>query len=131
MQAVFNAKNEAVGLWDGATVVPIDAIREAMGLYLSGQGKIQWPDFGFVYELITEAEAKILGIEPGFRVSEAQKSSGLLAGDTLISINGQTVDGSADLENLLKKFHSGDTIKFSVRRNKNNLDANLKVGILK
>lgn len=87
--------------------------------YVSGRAVL-----GISYKLISEYVASVGGMTPGMLVVEinsdmAVAESGLVVGDTIVKIDGESVfaeDGSANVSELLAGKKPGDTITVTVVR---------------
>ena len=129
--AMFNGYGEVVGIVDfkivtddtenlgfGITINEAKKVVEdliARG-YVSGR-----PMLGIVYQNVTESVAAYSGATPGLYVTEVKKdypvaSSGLVAGDTIIEIDGKSVITN-DVSTILADKKPGDTITLVVVRN--------------
>ncbi len=129
--AMFNGYGEVVGIVDfkivtddtenlgfGITINEAKKVVEdliARG-YVSGR-----PMLGIVYQNVTESVAAYSGATAGLYVTEVKKdypvaSSGLVAGDTIIEIDGKSVITN-DVSTILADKKPGDTITLVVVRN--------------
>lgn len=129
--AMFNGYGEVVGIVDfkivtddtenlgfGITINEAKKVVEdliARG-YVSGR-----PMLGIVYQNVTESVAAYSGAMPGLYVTEVKKdypvaSSGLVAGDTIIEIDGKSVITN-DVSTILADKKPGDIITLVVVRN--------------
>lgn len=129
--AMFNGYGEVVGIVDfkivtddtenlgfGITINEAKKVVEdliARG-YVSGR-----PMLGIVYQNVTESVAAYSGSTPGLYVTEVKKdypvaSSGLVAGDTIVEIDGKSVITN-DVSTILADKKPGDTITLVVVRN--------------
>mgnify|MGYP002523206076 FL=1 len=128
---MFNGYGEVVGIVDfkivtddtenlgfGITINEAKKVVEdliARG-YVSGR-----PMLGIVYQNVTESVAAYSGSTPGLYVTEVKKdypvaSSGLVAGDTIVEIDGKSVITN-DVSTILADKKPGDTITLVVVRN--------------
>lgn len=128
--AMFNGYGEVVGIVDfkivadetenlgfGITINEAKQVVEdliARG-YVSGR-----PMLGIVYQNITESVAAYSGMTPGLYVTEVKKdypvaSSGLIAGDTIVEIDGKSVLTN-DISTILADKKPNDTITLVVVR---------------
>ena len=57
--------------------------------------------------------------------------AGLKENDLILAVNGQMLKPADSLEEVLQNYHSGDTLKISVLRNKQKIDLSIKIGELK
>lgn len=114
---IFNLKGEVVGFWSGKKLISSDVIRQSLGLYLSGSGKINRPSFSFTYRVIGKTEAALRAATVGAEVISAVKAkTSLLAGDTITEVDGVVVSVENSLEEILEKYKPGDTVTFTVVR---------------
>ena len=128
--AMFNGYGEVVGIVDfkivadktenlgfGITINEAKQVVEdliARG-YVSGR-----PMLGIVYQNVTESVAAYSGMTPGLYVTEVKKdypvaSSDLVAGDTIVEIDGKSVLTN-DISTILANKKPGDTITLVVVR---------------
>lgn len=128
--AMFNGYGEVVGIVDfrivadetenlgfGITINEAKQVVEdliARG-YVSGR-----PMLGIVYQNVTESVAAYSGMTPGLYVTEVKKDypvakSGLVAGDTIVEIDGKSVLTN-DISTILADKKPGDTISLVVVR---------------
>ena len=62
--------------------------------------------------------------------SAGAKASGLKAGDVIVAVNGQTVQGEASLRTAIFALKPGTTVKLTVYRDKKKLTLSVKLGTL-
>lgn len=129
--AMFNAYGEVVGIVD-FKIVTTNAENLGFGItineakqvvedlisrgYVSGR-----PMLGIVYQTITQSTAYYSGMTPGLYVTEVKSEypiakSGLVAGDTIVEIDGKSVLTN-DISTILANKHPGETIQLVVVRN--------------
>lgn len=129
--AMFNAYGEVVGIVD-FKIVTTNAENLGFGItineakqvvedlisrgYVSGR-----PMLGIVYQNITQSAAYYSGMTPGLYVTEVKSdypvaNSGLIAGDTIVEIDGKSVLTN-DISTILANKHPGDKITLVVVRN--------------
>ena len=58
-------------------------------------------------------------------ILDSQYSDELEFGDTVLSINNQSIDSSSDVDLIVKSFSIGDEITISVKRGKNVIDVKM------
>lgn len=129
--AMFNGYGEVVGIVD-FKIVTTDSENLGFGItineakqvvedliargYVSGR-----PMLGIVYQNVTESVAAYSGMTAGLYVTEVKKDypvakSGLVAGDTIVEIDGKSVLTN-DISTILADKKPGDTITLVVVRN--------------
>ena len=129
--AMFNAYGEVVGIVD-FKIVTTNAENLGFGItineakqvvedlisrgYVSGR-----PMLGIVYQNVTQSVAYYNGMTPGLYVTEVKSEypvakSGLVAGDTIVEIDGKSVLTN-DISTLLASKKPGDVITLIVVRN--------------
>lgn len=129
--AMFNGYGEVVGIVD-FKIVTTDSENLGFGItineakqvvedliargYVSGR-----PMLGIVYQNVTESVAAYSGMTAGLYVTEVKKDypvakSGLVAGDTIVEIDGKSVLTN-DISTILADKKPGDTITLVVIRN--------------
>ena len=129
--AMFNAYGEVVGIVDfkivttntenlgfGITINEAKQVVEDLISrgYVSGR-----PMLGIVYQNVTQSVAYYSGMTPGLYVTEVKSDypvakSGLVAGDTIVEIDGKSVLTN-DISTILADKHPGDKITLIVVRN--------------
>ena len=128
---MFNGYGEVVGIVD-FKIVTTDSENLGFGItineakqvvedliargYVSGR-----PMLGIVYQNVTESVAAYSGMTAGLYVTEVKKDypvakSGLVAGDTIVEIDGKSVLTN-DISTILADKKPGDTISLVVIRN--------------
>jgi S1-C subfamily serine protease len=55
-------------------------------------------------------------------------SAGLLQGDIIVGINGTTIGGGADVQQVISSHHPGDVITISIVRGTKHLSIKLTLG---
>lgn len=129
--AMFNGYGEVVGIVN-FKIVTTDSENLGFGItineakqvvedliargYVSGR-----PMLGIVYQNVTESVAAYSGMTAGLYVTEVKKDypvakSGLVAGDTIVEIDGKSVLTN-DISTILADKKPGDTISLVVVRN--------------
>jgi serine protease Do len=76
--------------------------------------------------LSSSADEKILAVEEGSPAEEA----GLVAGDIILSVNGQSLNGHGSLSRLLLNFNPGDRLSLEILRAGETMSINLTLGAL-
>lgn len=87
-------------------------------------------------DLVSMADVPYLGVCFGNDLvvmqifdSSAYKAAGGLAGDKIVSVNGENVETSADYSNIIKKIKAGSAVKFVVIRNQKEVMLNVVTGV--
>ena len=91
------------------------------GLRLTTQPR-QAAALGFVAAKTPMGRIEVQSVEPGGGAAEA----GLQKGDALLKMNGKPLDVPPDF--YLPTFHSGEKVKFQVRREKETFDVEFRLG---
>jgi len=94
---------------------------------------INQPYLGVTYVLIDETTATANGLPVGALVQSVEPSSpaaraGIKANDVITAINGQTIDDSHPLKDVLRQFHPGDHVTVTLQRNKQTLNVDVALG---
>jgi serine protease Do/serine protease DegQ len=104
--------------------IPIDMAKQ-VAEQLIAHGKIVRGQLGVQVEDLNPDTAKVMGlsVQSGALVSRVLKGSpadkaGVKAGDVITALDGQTLEGSADLRNRIGLIAPGTTVKLSVIRKK-------------
>ena len=63
----------------------------------------------------------------GVVILDSAYSDALKYGDTIVSVNGQEVSSSSDVELIIKKLHVGDVVTFCVTRGKEQVEVKLEL----
>lgn len=128
-EVVFNLNGEAVGVATEAdgNISPIEALLPALRSLLEN-GKITRASLGVRYVDLTHAVdvpeslsrshrsgALLHGTSAVPRASAAYRA-GLRAGDVVLSVNGETVNGTYGLDELIAQYRPGDRVQFSLDR---------------
>ncbi len=119
--AINNISGRMVGIWDGASVVPVEEIRVLFNSFLSHNKSVVRPAFGFSYQYLTETEAKTLQTAHGARVQgiAANKPAsliGLKAGDVIVKLGDREVNNDMNIDNILRQVKPGDSLKLTIDR---------------
>ncbi len=141
--AMFNAYGEVVGIVDfkivttetenlgfGITINEAKLVVEDLISrgYVSGR-----PMLGIVYQNVTQSVAYYSGMTPGLYVTEVKSDypvakSGLVAGDTIVEIDGKSVLTN-DISTILADKKPGETITLTVVRNDGIRQRNVKIDV--
>lgn len=125
----FNVYGEVIGLVElGGAIQPFEFIEGAFEQILEGTEAVTYPSLGVQAIDLTHAvgvsnevsggrHAGALiygtrGIEPAGAAAEA----GLLSGDLILSINGQVVNGTYALDDLVAQYRAGDQVRVEIER---------------
>jgi serine protease Do len=125
--------------------IPIDIARPIMSQALAGE-ELARPYVGIRYQLI-DAKLKAqegLDVDNGALIGPAvtaggeelpaiapdspAEAAGLLDGDIVLVIEGQTIDAEHPLDALLVSYRPGQTISMTIRRGGNDLDVEITLG---
>lgn len=101
-------------------VIPINRVKEIIDQYKK-DGRIIKPYLGVVYQMIDSAVAKIQGVPEGAFVRRVVIDSpadrgGIEAGDIIVKINNEKVNGDSDLVSILNSLKVGQKIAVEVNR---------------
>ena len=134
-EAVVNTNSEVVGLWDGSKIISSDVLKNALDLYFQNSNAITRPSFGFTYGIVTKVESQLENVPEGALVKTVTKASpaqiaGLLAGDVITNVNGNSINETSPLEQALQNIKPGDTVKVTVTRSHETLQLALTAGTL-
>ncbi len=123
--------NEGIGF-----AIPINLARNVMGQIID-HGKVTRGYLGVVIQPITPNMSKALNLSKleGALVSDVNakgpaKDAGVLRGDVITAINGNTVDDSNELRNTISMMQPGQTVKLTINRNGSTKDIDVKLGEL-
>src|ERR671914_1346463 len=130
---------EAQGL---GFAIPIDIAKPIMEQAIRGEALAR-PWIGIWYELIDAALAaeQDLPVDYGALVAPADGSdpifpdspaeqAGLQAGDVIVAVDGEPVDGDHDLSSQIIPHRPGDTITLRVLRGNSTLEVSVTLGVL-
>ncbi len=131
--AIVNLSGDVLGLWDGTKIISSDVIKSAVNLYLAD--KLNRPSFGFAYEIISSAKAKLLGVAEGARVIRLVNNSsvaeaGLKVGDIITIVGDKQVNDEVSFEELLEVLPPREIASFTVVRGQQTLILNVTPQIL-
>src|ERR1700722_16386908 len=123
--------NEGIGF-----AIPVNLARNVMGQIIDhGKETRGYP--GVVIQPITPNMSKALNLTKmeGALVSDVNakgpaKDAGVLRGDVITAINGNTVDDSNELRNSISMMQPGQTVKLTINRNGSTKDIDVKLGEL-
>jgi serine protease Do len=123
--------NEGIGF-----AIPVNLARSVMGQILD-HGKVTRGYLGVVIQPITPAMAKDLGLNKlqGALVGDVSakgpaQAGGVQRGDVILAINGNAVNDSNELRNIISMMQPGETVKLQISRNGSVKDLNVKLGEL-
>ncbi len=128
-QAAVNLSGQVVGIWNGNAFVSSDVLNNNISLYLNNSQNIIHPSFGFTYSIITKTQSSLNNLPQGAEVLSIKSkiNNGLQAGDVIVSVDGNALSESNQLEPLLEKYKAGDTAKFVVVRDGQQINVSIKV----
>lgn len=129
--AMFNGYGEVVGIVD-FKIVTTDVENLGFGITINEAKKVVddlisrgyvsgRPMLGIVYQNVTQSVAYYNGMTPGLYVTEVKSDypvakSGLVAGDTIVEIDGKSVLTN-DISTILAEKRPGETVTLVVVRN--------------
>lgn len=117
---INSAKYTGVGLEGLGFSIPVDTIKFVID-HFDKYGKVARPNLGVEFE--EDWAAKVgLPSKNGLEITKVKKGSpaddiGFKAGDTLLSINGFSVNSIVDYNEEMKKYLAGDKVTLKIRRN--------------
>lgn len=131
--AIFSPSGGNVGI---AFAIPADMASRVIDDLKTGGSVVRgW--LGVSIQPVTQAiaEGLLLDGENGALVSDAQPGSpaamaGLRIGDTILSVNGQTVEGPRELSLIISEMAPGSTAKVTYWRDGEAQDLDVKLGTL-
>jgi len=96
-------------------------------------GHVNQPYLGVTYVLIDETTATANGLPVGALVQNVDPSSpaahaGIRANDVITAVNGQSIDASHPLKDVLRQFHPGDHVTMAIQRGKQTLSVSVTLG---
>ncbi len=125
--ALINMKGELVGItssgYSGSNTnfaIPIDTVQYVID-HFEKYGKVKRPSFGAEFQEDWLAEMG-LPSEAGLSIKGMEKNSPLASasfktGDVLVSVAEQPVNSIVELNELMKNFMPGDTVRVGVKKN--------------
>jgi S1-C subfamily serine protease len=135
-EAVADTNGNLLGVWNGSAIISAEVLKQAMSLYFNNPSAVIRPAFGFSYEIITKDDSALTSLPQGAEIkavtigSPAAKA-GLLIGDIITSVDGQSVSESSPLEPMLQNYTPGDQLQLAVTRGKQTLNLILTAAALK
>ena len=123
---LVNAKSSGLGIEGIGFAIPVNLVKstgEALMQHGFVPGRI---DFGAtLVDIIDSRTAAMYRVHSmGVYVSHADSDSGLKPGDRIISINGQEITRTTDVDELLEAHTAGDTLSIVVSRSGINTTVN-------
>ncbi|MBE7043316.1 MAG: trypsin-like serine protease [Ruminococcaceae bacterium] len=124
--ALINMKGELVGItssgYSGSNTnfaIPIDTVQYVID-HFEKYGKVKRPSFGAEFQEDWLAEMG-LPSEAGLSIKGMEKNSPLAlasfkTGDVLVSVAGQSVNSIVELNELMKSYMPGDTVRVGVKK---------------
>jgi len=124
--ALINMKGELVGItssgYSGSNTnfaIPIDTVQYVID-HFEKYGKVKRPSFGAEFQEDWLAEMG-LPSEAGLAIKGMEKNSPLAlasfkTGDVLVSVAGQSVNSIVELNELMKSYMPGDTVRVGVKK---------------
>lgn len=119
-------------------------INDVMGLITSvlDKGQLQQPYLGVRYISLTDDISVQLGLsvrrgayitsndgEPSVVVGSPAEKAGLKSKDTIVKVNGLSIDDKTSLTSALSKYKVGDVVKLSVIRDGKTITLNATLGV--
>lgn len=117
--------------------IPVDMVNEVVPqLIRKRTAEVARPDLGVTF--VSAAQARQIGIRNGLLILDVKEGSGaadaglrptrvdqdgtLAVGDVIAAIDGQSVRSSADVQRIVGKHQAGDTVKVTIRRQRETQD---------
>ena len=129
--AIFGGRGGNIGI---GFAIPINMVRRIMDQLLT-HGEIQRGRIGVQIQDLTPDLAAALGTtrQRGAVVAQVlpgtpADAAGIRVGDVVVEMNGQPVDGSADLRNMVGLLRVGDAVHLTIVRDGEAVQVNLAVG---
>ena len=107
--------------------IPITAVRETIEEFMGRDTLIEVDEddigyLGIYMQEVTEEISEYYGIPVGIYVSEVidntgAQEAGIIAGDVIVDLNGNTVKSIDGLKRLMKYYAVGDTVEVTYMRN--------------
>lgn len=123
-EAVIGLDGKIAGLWDGNNLVSADVANQTVKLFFNNSQKgINRPMWKFSYRNIGSVESNSYQIPIGALVASVDANgpaaaAGLKAGDSVTAVGGQSLTEDTTLEELLANQKPGQSIAFTVVREK-------------
>ena len=119
--SVVDIDGDVVGIWNGSAIISSDVLQQTISLYLSGNGKIIRPSFGFTYKIITPPESSVSHVPTGAQVRDVTKGkaaslAGLEPGDFVTAVDGTQISEDTTLEQILENYKPGDMVTVTIMR---------------
>lgn len=131
--AIFSPSGGNVGI---AFAVPASVASEVVAELLD-DGSVQRGWLGVRIQPVTDEIAEALGLDgtDGAIVADPEEGApaaeaGIRAGDVIIAVDGQTIDGPRDLSRAIADFEPGSEVTISIERNGSSQDINVLLGEL-
>ncbi len=118
---IVSAKIEMNSVEGMGFFIPVNTVRPIVD-QLIDQGSIDHPSLGIAkYDVISESIAEIYDVPVGLIVysvtpGSAGDKAGLVSGDIITEIDGQTIKELADINRILDQYKVGDTVELTVIR---------------
>ncbi len=128
-QAAVNLSGQVVGVWNGHNFISSDVLNNDISLYLNNSQNIIHPIFGFTYSMISKTQSALSNSPQGAEVLNVKNKTagGLQQSDVIVSVDGNALSESNQLEPLLERYKTGDMAKFVVIRNGQQVNVSIKV----
>lgn len=111
--------------------IPIDrAIKVAKDLVESGMVRVPWLGVVVTDIAFRTAEGRTTGPEVTAVLTEDPTTKGLAPGDIIISIDGRSVQGRADLNAFLSAYSPGDSLNLTVYRQQQAVELKLLTAVV-
>jgi S1-C subfamily serine protease len=96
-------------------------------------GHVNEPYLGVTYEPVDETAAATYGLTVGALVKRVTSGSpadhaGLRVNDVITQVDGQAIDDSHPLKDVLRQFHPGDRVSLTLRRGGQTLTVQVTLG---
>jgi len=136
---LFNSSGQVIGVntavsQNGQNIgfaIPINVIKDALQNY-EQNGSIKRPFLGVSYTELSKNLAIVNNLPQGAYVEDVQQGSpadtaGLQQGDVIVKIDGQQIDDSNSLSDVIAKKGIGQTITITIYRNNKTQDIQAKL----
>jgi putative serine protease PepD len=96
-------------------------------------GHVNEPYLGVSYEPVDETAAATYGLTVGALVKQVTAGSpadhaGVRVGDIIVQVNGQAIDDTHPLKDVLRQFHPGDRVSLTLKRGSQTLTVQVTLG---